>query len=149
MSAEGPLAVRLNAAITEIVKTTDEMQGLQQRNESLTAENAKLAQQVLGRDGQLVDLVKERDSLLSIRTLLEGKAHKAAEDLAVMQERMIGLANQKPVTGDELQATLLRSENLTLKGELDMIKQSRQRDDSALQNLLQQIETSKVSSWST
>lgn len=144
MSAESPLEQRLNESIDKMSKTLGEMQNLQQRNESLCVENARISQQLMERDGKLSDLVKERDSFISIRTLLEEKAHKAAEDLAVMQERMMGLANQKPVTGDELQATLLRGENLTLKAELELLKESRQRGELAHQDLLQQIETFKV-----
>jgi len=144
VSAESPLEQRLNEAIAKISKTLGEMQDLQQRNEGLCAENARVNQQVVEKDGKLSDLVKERDSLISVRTLLEEKAQKATEDLAVMQERMIGLANQKPVTGDELQAALLRSENLSLKEALEQLKENRRREGGAHQDLLQQIETLKV-----
>jgi len=149
VSAESPLEQRLNEAIEKVSKTLGEMQTLQKRNESLRVENARVSQQVVEKDGRLSDLLRERDSLVSIRTLLEGKVHKAAEDLAVTQERMIGLANQKPVTGDELQAALLRGENLTLKGELELLKESRQREGTAHHDLLQQIETLKVRKHST
>jgi len=144
VSAETPLEQRLNESIDKMSKTLGEMQTLQQRNESLCVENVRISQQLMDKDGKLSDLVKERDSLISIRTLLEEKAHKAAEDLAVMQERMMGLANQKPVTGDELQAALLRGENLSLRAELELLKESRQRGGAAHQDLLQQIETLKV-----
>ena len=143
-SAEGPLEARLDEAMLKLADTIGTMQALQQRNESLSTDNARISQQVSERDGQLLELVKERDSLISIRRLLEEKVHKCMEDLAVMQERAASFANQKPVTGDDLQAALLRTENLTLKGELELLKESRRRDSGTHQNLSQQIEVLKV-----
>lgn len=124
--------------------TLGDLHALQDRNEILVADNARMGQQVVEKEGRISDLMKERDSLLSFRALLEEKARKAAEDLAVMQERMMSLTNQKPVTAEDLQAALLRSENLALKEELESNRKYRQGEAHAREELSRQVDNLNV-----
>jgi len=152
VSAPNALDQQLTDATTNIIQKFEEIADHQKRNDSLSAENARLNQQLTDKDAQLVEHVNSQHDLLSAKAALEEKVQKAGEDCERLKERLEGLS--RPSAPQELpvptvQIAILSNDNLYLKGEVKELKEKHETVKKARNELLKQVDNLQVSLIST
>jgi len=148
VSTPTSLDQQLTDATTNIIKKFEEIADYQKRNDNLSAENARLGQQLTDKDAQLAEHVKSQHDLLSAKTALEEKAQRAGEHCERLNERLECLS--RPSAPHELplptvQIAMLSNDNLYLKGEVKDLKEKHEAVEKARNELLKQVDDLQVS----